>query len=153
MKKLLAIAIIVLGLLFSGNVSNAGDVTVIVKNKIDKNIVIKRTKPTKEQATQSALEGCYVLYKFREDLKKKKRKEMMNACYVVEDNQNVSWSKSCNKIVADAKNNWARSWIRGTICNNNSTGSLKKLEMKCAKKAARKKTDIDAKKTWNKCYY
>ena len=82
MKK--AILILLVGL-FWCNVSNAGDVTVIVKNKIDKNIVIKRTKPTKEEATQAALEGCYVLYKFREDLKKKKRKKMMKACYVVED--------------------------------------------------------------------
>ena len=65
-------------------------------------------------------------------------------------NQNVSWSKSCGEIKANAKNNWCRI---GCPCMSNATGAAKKLELKCAKKAAGKKTDIDAKKTWNKCYY
>ena len=79
MKK--AILILLMGLLWC-NTSFAEEFLAIVKNRIDENIFIKRTKPTKEEATKSALEGCYVLYKFREDLKKKKRQEMMNACYV-----------------------------------------------------------------------
>ena len=78
MKK--AILIIVLGLLLSGNVY--AEWLVIVKNKIDENIFIKRTKYTEEHATEAALEGCYVLYKHREDIKKKKKLELMNACYV-----------------------------------------------------------------------
>ena len=79
MKKFLVI--LVLGLLWC-NVVIAEEYLAIVKNSIDENVFIKRTKPTKEEAIQSALEGCYVLYKFREDLKKKKRQEMMDACYV-----------------------------------------------------------------------
>ena len=78
MKKLLGI--VVLGLLLSGNAY--AEWLVIVKNKIDKNVFIKRTKYTEEHATEAALEGCYVLYKHREDIKKKKKLELMNACYV-----------------------------------------------------------------------
>ena len=78
MKKLLGI--VVLGLLLSGNAY--AEWLVIVKNKIDENIFIKRTNYTKEVATEEALEGCYVLYKFREDIKKKKKLELMDACYV-----------------------------------------------------------------------
>ena len=79
MKKFLGI--LVLGLLWC-NTSFAEEYLAIVKNSIDENVFIKRTKPTKEEAIQSALEGCYVLYKFREDLKKKKRLDLMEACYV-----------------------------------------------------------------------
>ena len=79
MKKLLGI--VVLGLLLC-NVVIAEEFLAIVKNSMDENIFIKRTKPNKEEAIQSALEGCYVLYKFREDLKKEKRLKMMDACYV-----------------------------------------------------------------------
>ncbi len=79
MKRLLTY--LFLGLLWCST-SFAEEFLAIVKNRIDENIFIKRTKPTKEEAIQSALEGCYVFYKFREDLNKKKRKEMMDACYV-----------------------------------------------------------------------
>ena len=78
MKKLLGI--LVLGLLLSVNAY--AEWLVIVKNKIDKNIFVKRTNYTEEVATEDALKGCYVLYKFREDIKKKKKLELMNACYV-----------------------------------------------------------------------
>ena len=59
-------------------------VTVTVRSKIDKNIFINRTKPTKKEATQSALEGCTLQYKLRGDLltNKKKQKKLMDACYV-----------------------------------------------------------------------
>ncbi len=70
-----------LGLLWCNTIF-AEEFLAIVKNNIDENVFIKRAKPTKEEAIQSALEGCYVLYKFREDLKKKKRLELMEACYV-----------------------------------------------------------------------
>ena len=70
-----------MGLLWCNTIF-AEEFLAIVKSKIDENVFIKRTKPTKEEAIQSALEGCYVLYKFREDLKKKKRLELMEACYV-----------------------------------------------------------------------
>jgi hypothetical protein len=79
MKKLLGI--LVLGLLWCNTIF-AEEFLAIVKNNIDENVFIKRTKPTKEEAIQSALEGCYVLYKFREDLKKKKRLDLMEARYV-----------------------------------------------------------------------
>ena len=79
MKKVLAI--LVLSFLWC-TIVFAEEFLAIVKNNIDENVFIKRTKPTKEEAIQSALEGCYVLYKFREDLKKKKRLELMEACYV-----------------------------------------------------------------------
>ena len=79
MKKLLGILVLVL---LWCNVVIAEEYLAIVKNSIDENVFIKRTKPTKEEAIQSALEGCYVLYKFREDLKKKKRLDLMEACYV-----------------------------------------------------------------------
>ena len=78
MKKLLAIA--VLGLLLSGNAY--AEWLVIVKNKVDENIFIKRTKISEEEAVNAALEGCLVMYGNREDLKKKKKIELMEACYV-----------------------------------------------------------------------
>jgi hypothetical protein len=55
MKKLLGI--VVLGLLWC-NVGFADTFTVIVKNNIDKNIFIKRTKANKKEAIDSALKGC-----------------------------------------------------------------------------------------------
>ena len=55
---------------------------IIVKNKVDENIFIKRTKIIEEEAVNAALEGCMVMYRNREDLKKKKKKELMEACYV-----------------------------------------------------------------------
>ena len=59
-------------------------VTVTVRNKIDKNIFINRTKRTKKEATKSALEGCTLQYKLRGDLlsNKKLQKKLMDACYV-----------------------------------------------------------------------
>ena len=78
MKKLLGI--VVLGLLLSGNAYS--DWLVIVKNKIDTNIYIKRTDMNEEKAIIAALEGCEVLYRHREDIKKKKKLELMKACYV-----------------------------------------------------------------------
>ena len=59
-------------------------VTVTVRSKIDKNIFINRTKRTKKEATQSALEGCHTQYQLRGDLlrNKKKQKKLMDACYV-----------------------------------------------------------------------
>ena len=77
-KKLLGI--IVLGLLLSGNAY--AEWLVIVKNKVDENIFIKRTKIIEEEAVNAALEGCLVMYRNREDLKKKKKIELMEACYV-----------------------------------------------------------------------
>ena len=68
MKKLLEI--IVLGLLLSGNVY--AEWLVIVKNKIDENVFIKRTNYTEEVATEEALKGCQVMYRHREDIKKKR---------------------------------------------------------------------------------
>ena len=78
MKKLLGI--MVLGLLLSGNAY--AEWLVIVKNKVDENIFIKRTKIIEEDAVNTALEGCWVMYRNREDLKKKKKIELMEACYV-----------------------------------------------------------------------
>ena len=78
MKKFLAI--VVLGLLLSGNVY--AEWLVIVKNKIDENVFIKRTNYTEEVATEEALKGCQVMYRHREDIKKKKKLELMEACYV-----------------------------------------------------------------------
>ena len=78
MKKLLSI--VVLGLLLSGNAY--AEWLVIVKNKVDENIFIKRTKIIEEEAVNAALEGCWVMYRNREDLKKKKKIELMEACYV-----------------------------------------------------------------------
>ena len=76
MKKLLAI--MVLGLLWC-NVSFADTFTVIVKNKIDKSIFIKRTKANKKEAIDSALKGCKLSLASYD---KKKRKKMQKACYV-----------------------------------------------------------------------
>ena len=84
MKK--AILIIVLGLLLSGNAY--AEWLVIVKNKIDENIFIKRTKTTEEEAVKAALKGCRILYLHRVEgssmkaAKKKKMLELMEACYV-----------------------------------------------------------------------
>ena len=84
MKKLLGI--VVLGLLLSGNVY--AEWLVIVKNKIDENIFIKRTSYTEEVATEAALKGCRILYLHRVEgssMKRAKKKEMlelMEACYV-----------------------------------------------------------------------
>jgi len=78
MKKLLGV--IILGLLMSGNAY--AEWLVIVKNKVDENIFIKRTKIIEEEAVNAALEGCLVMYRNREDLKKKKKIELMEACYV-----------------------------------------------------------------------
>ena len=61
MKRFLGI--VVLGLLLSGNVY--AEWLVIVKNKIDENIFIKRTKITEEEAVKAALEGCRILYQHR----------------------------------------------------------------------------------------
>ena len=84
MKKLLGI--LVLSLLLSGNAY--AEWLVIVKNKIDENIFIKRTKTTKEEAVKAALEGCRILYLHRVEgssmkaAKKKRMLELMEACYV-----------------------------------------------------------------------
>ena len=68
MKKILGIA--VLSLLLSGNVY--AEWLVIVKSKIDENVFIKRTNYTEEVATEEALKGCQVMYRYREDIKKKR---------------------------------------------------------------------------------
>ena len=84
MKKLLGI--LVLGLLFSGNVY--AEWLVVVKNKIDENIFIKRTKITEDEAVEAALKGCRILYLHRVEgssmkaAKKKEMLELMEACYV-----------------------------------------------------------------------
>ena len=84
MKKLLGI--LVLGLLLSGNVY--AEWLVIVKNKLDENIFIKRTKITEEEAVKAALEGCRIIYLHKVEgssmkaIKKKKMLELMEACYV-----------------------------------------------------------------------
>ena len=78
MKKILGILFV--GLLLSGNAY--ADWLVIVKNEIDKNVFIKRTKSTEENAIKSALEGCHVLYKHREDIKNQEKLNLLNACYV-----------------------------------------------------------------------
>ena len=77
-KKLLSI--IVLGLLLSGNAY--ADWLVIVKNEIDKNVFIKRTKFTEENAINLALEGCHVLYRHREDITNQEKLNLKSACYV-----------------------------------------------------------------------
>ena len=63
MKKLLGIMVLGLGLVFNVNVY--AEWLVIVKNKIDENIFIKRTKITEEEAVKAALEGCRILYQHR----------------------------------------------------------------------------------------
>ena len=78
MKKLLVILI----LIFTLHTPSQADVLVIVKNKIDENIFIKRTKATKEEAVEAAMKGCTVLFKYNEDMRKEKRQKMMDACYV-----------------------------------------------------------------------
>ena len=78
--------IVVLGLLLSGNAY--AEWLVIVKNKIDENIFIKRAKITEEEAVKAALKGCRILYLHRVEgssmkaAKKKKMLELMEACYV-----------------------------------------------------------------------
>ena len=64
------------------NVNAFADVLVIVKNKIDKNIFIKRTKTTKELAIKEAMKGCVVLFQYNESMNKEKRQKMISACYV-----------------------------------------------------------------------
>ena len=78
MKKLLGV--MVLSLLL--RVNAYAEWLIIVKNKVDENIFIKRTKIIEEEAVNAALEGCLVMYRNREDLKKKKKIELMEACYV-----------------------------------------------------------------------
>ena len=84
MKKILGI--VVLSLLLSGNVY--AEWLVIVKNKLDENIFIKRTKITEDEAVEAALKGCRILYLHRVEgssmkaAKKKKMLELMEACYV-----------------------------------------------------------------------
>ena len=84
MRKLLLI--VVFSLLI--NVDVYADVLVIVKNKIDKNIFIKRTRITEEAAVEAALKGCRILFLHRVEgssmkaAKKKKMLELMEACYV-----------------------------------------------------------------------
>ena len=67
---------------FTLQTPSQADVLVIVKNKIDENIFIKRTKATKEEAVEAAMKGCTVLFKYNEDMNKEKRQKMMDACYV-----------------------------------------------------------------------
>ena len=78
MKKLLGI--VVLGLLLSGNAY--AEWLVIVKNKVDENIFIKRTKIIEEEAVNAALEGCHVLYRHREDITNQEKLNLKSACYV-----------------------------------------------------------------------
>ena len=78
MKKLLGV--MVLSLLL--RVNAYAEWLIIVKNKVDENIFIKRTKIIEEEAVNAALEGCWVMYRNRQDLKKKKKIELMEACYV-----------------------------------------------------------------------
>ena len=84
MKKILGI--VVLSLLLSGNVY--AEWLVIVKNKLDENIFIKRTKITEDEAVEAALKGCRILFLHRVEgssMKSAKKKEMlklMEACYV-----------------------------------------------------------------------
>ncbi len=77
-KKLLLIAFFSLLI----NINAFADVLVIVKNKIDKNIFIKRTKITKELAIEEAMKGCAVLFQYNESINKEKRQKMTSACYV-----------------------------------------------------------------------
>ena len=60
---------VVLCLSLSGNVY--AEWLVIVKNKIDENIFIKRKKYTEVIAIEEVLKGCQVIFKYREDIKKK----------------------------------------------------------------------------------
>ena len=83
MKKILGI--VVLSLLLSGNVY--AEWLVIVKNKLDENIFIKRTKITEDEAVEAALKGCRILFLHRVEgssmkHNKKKNLEFMEACYV-----------------------------------------------------------------------
>ena len=78
MKKLLGMMVLCLSL--SGNVY--AEWLVIVKNKIDENIFIKRKKYTEVIAIEEALKGCQVIFKYREDIKKKRKLELIEACYV-----------------------------------------------------------------------
>lgn len=75
--------ILVLTIIFFGLQSwTKADVIVIVKNKLDENIFIKRKLDTKEKAIKAAMDGCMILFKYNESMSLSKRKEMANACYI-----------------------------------------------------------------------
>ena len=58
------------------------EVIVVVKNKLDDNIFIKRKRDTSEKAIKAAMDGCIILFKYNESMSLSKRKEMANACYI-----------------------------------------------------------------------
>ena len=58
------------------------EVIVVVKNKLDDNISIKRKRDTSEKAIKAAMDGCIILFKYNESMSLSKRKEMANACYI-----------------------------------------------------------------------
>ena len=78
MKKIILIISIIF--MVQNNVNS--NVLVIVKNKKDKNLFIKRTKPDENEAINSALKGCQVFYKYREDISYKEKKVFMASCYI-----------------------------------------------------------------------
>ena len=75
--------ILVLTIIFFGLQSwTKADVIVIVKNKLDDNIFIKRKLDTSDKAIKAAMDGCIILFKYNESMSLSKRKEMANACYI-----------------------------------------------------------------------
>ena len=58
------------------------EVIVVVKNKLDDNIFIKRKRDTSEKAIKAAMDGCIILFKYNESMSLSKRKDMANACYI-----------------------------------------------------------------------
>ena len=67
--------------LFFFNFSNA-EFLVIVKSEIDENVFIKRKNDLENEAINAAIEGCQVMYRHREDIKKDKKKALIDSCYV-----------------------------------------------------------------------
>ena len=78
MKKIILILIINF---FFFNLSNA-EFLVIVKSEIDENVFIKRKNDLENEAINAAIEGCQVMYRYREDIKEHKKKAFIDSCYV-----------------------------------------------------------------------
>lgn len=74
--------ILILVLIFSIQPWTKAEVIVVVKNKLDDNIFIKRKQDTSEKAIKAAMDGCIILFKYNESMSLSKRKEMANACYI-----------------------------------------------------------------------
>jgi hypothetical protein len=78
MKKIILIFIINLFFLNLGN----AEFLVVVKSEIDENVFIKRKNNLENEAINVAIEGCQVIYRYREDIKDDEKKALIDSCYV-----------------------------------------------------------------------